>query len=75
MAVEVRVSNTSDSPQHENSSKIFERFHREEPSRSQEHGGAGLGLAIVKEIVESHGGAVGSGVADGEISIWFTWPA
>ncbi len=35
---------------------VFDRFHRVDPSRSPQAGGAGLGLAIVKSIAALHGG-------------------
>jgi heavy metal sensor kinase len=38
--------------------RIFERFYRADPSRTEATGGSGLGLSIVRKIVEAHGGRV-----------------
>lgn len=50
----------------EHREKIFDRFHRIDPSRSRDTGGAGLGLAIVKQLVEAHGGVIALDGAPGE---------
>ena len=42
----------------EHAERIFERFHRVDPARASETGGAGLGLAIVCRIARLHGGDV-----------------
>ena len=42
----------------EHTARIFERFHRVDPARASETGGAGLGLAIVRRIARLHGGDV-----------------
>lgn len=42
----------------EHRARVFERFHRVDPARAAETGGAGLGLAIVRTIARLHGGDV-----------------
>lgn len=60
------------------SSKIFDRFYRADPSRTRASGGAGLGLAIAKSIVHLHGGAIGVDSHTGDEGqgsrFWFTLP-
>lgn len=38
--------------------RVFEPFHRLEPSRNRETGGTGLGLSIALSIVQAHGGEI-----------------
>lgn len=38
--------------------RIFERFYKADPSRTQNRSGSGLGLAIVQKIVALHGGTI-----------------
>ena len=42
----------------EHVARLFARFHRVDPARAAETGGAGLGLAIVRRIARLHGGEV-----------------
>ena len=55
--------------------RVFEPFHRGEPSRSRETGGAGLGLAVVRSIARAHGGdAVLENRAEGGLRATATLP-
>ena len=46
--------------------QVFDRFYREDSSRSRGTGGAGLGLAIVYAVVKAHAGRVQVASAPGE---------
>lgn len=55
----VRISDNGPGIHPESLPHIFERFYREEPSRSPAaSGGSGLGLAIAQQIIEGHGGEI-----------------
>ena len=49
---------------------VFERFYREDKSRSRKTGGMGLGLSIAKGIVEAHGGGIWAESKEGQGSIF-----
>ncbi|RZA20557.1 MAG: two-component sensor histidine kinase, partial [Proteobacteria bacterium] len=51
---------------------IFERFARI-PDQSQGIDGVGLGLAIAKDIVNAHGGTIGTSPARGSDGARFTF--
>lgn len=52
----IEVKNNGPSISDEDKRHIFERFYREDRSRSKETGGYGLGLAIAKQIINQHKG-------------------
>ena len=62
MAMPITVTNTAETIAITavvcTAARIFERFHRVDPARAAETGGAGLGLAIVRRIARLHGGEV-----------------
>jgi len=54
---------------------IFDRFWREEKSRSRTTGGAGLGLAIARQLVEAQGGKITArNLPRGGLCVSFTLP-
>jgi two-component system heavy metal sensor histidine kinase CusS len=55
--------------------RIFDRFHRVDPSRHRVSEGAGLGLAIVRSIVLAHGGQVEAVAKDDGARFEITLPA
>ena len=52
----IEVKNSGASISDEDKKQIFERFYREDQSRSKETGGYGLGLAIAKQVITQHKG-------------------
>nr|WP_306220633.1 HAMP domain-containing sensor histidine kinase [Cohnella sp. WQ 127256] len=54
----VKIADNGPGIQQESLPHIFERFYREEPSRSRAAGGSGLGLAIAQQIIEGQGGTI-----------------
>jgi signal transduction histidine kinase len=56
--VELRVRDTGVGIPSKELSRLFDRFHRIESTRSRTHEGSGIGLALVQELVQLHGGSV-----------------
>ena len=54
----VSVEDTGEGLSREARQRMFERFWRDDFSRSRANGNAGLGLAITRGLVEAHGGRV-----------------
>jgi signal transduction histidine kinase len=57
-AVSVMVEDTGPGIPASELERVFEPFHRLEPSRNRETGGTGLGLPISRNILRAHGGDV-----------------
>ena len=56
-AIRIEVSDTGAGIPAEALPRVFDRFFRVDPSRSQNSGSTGLGLAIVQSILTLHGGS------------------
>lgn len=54
----IQFEDTSPAPSSDSILRLFDRFYRDDKSRSRNSGGSGLGLAICKAIVVKHGGNI-----------------
>lgn len=73
LTIEVVNQGREISPAHLQS--IFEKFYREDTSRSTQAGGAGLGLAIAREIARAHGGDLSASSESGVTTFTLRIPA
>jgi len=74
-SLEIEISDTGPGIPADQLDRIFERFHRLDPGRSRDTGGAGLGLAIARAIVEGHGGRLVTAASPlGGLAIRFELP-
>jgi two-component system heavy metal sensor histidine kinase CusS len=69
------VQNRGPGIEDEHLPRLFERFYRVDPSRSQPGDSGGLGLAIVEAIMRLHGGSVSVANADDGVRFELHFPA
>ena len=63
--VVIRTKNACDDLQPETLDKLFDRFYRADPSRSNEKSGFGVGLSIARSICRAHKGSIRAVSEDG----------
>ena len=73
--VQINVENSGETIPNKDLPLLFERFYRQDRSRSRDSGGAGIGLAIVRQLVEAHHGEVGVNNTAVGVRFWFRLPA
>ncbi|MEO1375705.1 MAG: ATP-binding protein [Cyanobacteria bacterium J06635_10] len=74
-SLQVTIVNASEGIKDENRTRIFDRFHRGDPSRNRKVEGIGLGLSLAREIVRAHNGELILDAAlEGETSFSLSLP-
>lgn len=74
-SVHIKLSDTAPAPSADAMPQLFDRFYRQDASRSRALGGSGLGLSICKAIVTAHGGSITAAPSDmGGLDVQITLP-
>ena len=53
-----QVENSVDTPPEGDLERLFDRFYRGDPARTQKSGGYGIGLSAARAVAEAHGGTI-----------------
>lgn len=53
-----QVENSVDTPPEGELERLFDRFYRGDPARTQKSGGYGIGLSAARAVAEAHGGTI-----------------
>lgn len=73
-ATRLSVENPGAAIPAEHLTRVFERFHRVDPSRRKTSEGVGLGLAITQSIVQAHGATIDASCAEGRTRFQIVFP-
>lgn len=67
------ISNSYAAGEHQNYSRFFDRFYREDEAHTQGKGGYGIGLSIAESLMEQYGGTIDVSWKDGMITFTCTF--
>lgn len=56
--IALQVENSAVAPPEADLERLFDRFYRGDPARTQRSGGYGIGLSATRAVAEAHGGVV-----------------